>query len=265
MYKMKEFAAMTGMSQSKIRFYEKQGLQLSNRERNGYRMFSPEDAFRSNAFRVLLLYGFNIDEAITLLNAKQGTRKFERSLQEQQEKLHREADLITYRLSRLEAVLEIINSEPYSDFELMDVPDQLYINASCGRDFSVSLEHEKTIAEYYDLLSVTSCARIIRKEDLLGTTATVDPDYIVTMPEYEKSRLSPSAFKQAKHLCLGKCIRFKRQATRTESVEKKAFGALFAYLENHGYAIRSDIILFPSFLNLDGKGSDIEILYVPVQ
>ena len=30
MYRMKEFAAMTGLPQSKIRFYEKQGLKPRN-------------------------------------------------------------------------------------------------------------------------------------------------------------------------------------------------------------------------------------------
>ena len=63
---------------------------------------------------------------------------------------------------------------------------------------------------------------------------------------------------------MGKCIRFRRQATRTESVQKETFTSLFEHLDSHGYRVRNDIILFPSFLNLDGFGSDIETLYVPV-
>lgn len=80
MYRMKQFAAMTGMTQSKIRFYEKHGLVLSDRMENGYRVFTPEDAFRSNAFRVLLQYGFSISEAIEMLDAKQDTAEFRESL-----------------------------------------------------------------------------------------------------------------------------------------------------------------------------------------
>lgn len=265
MYGMKEFVAMTGLPQSKIRFYEKQGLLLSGRQENGYRVFSPDDAFRSNAFRVLLQYGFSVGEAVAMLDAKQGTKEFERSLLDQQKSLCCEADLIAYRLRRLESTLDLINSEPGSEFELVDARDQLYINASRGRDFSVSLENEKTIAEYYDLLSITSCARIIKKEDLLDGNATVDPDYVVTMAEHEKHRLSSDALRRVERLCLGKCIRFKRQATRTESVQKEAFAALFEYLGDHGYEVRNDIILFPSFLNLDGQGSDVETLFVPVK
>lgn len=264
MYRMKEFAAMTGLPQSKIRFYEKHGLLLSNREENGYRVFTPEDAFRSNAFRVLLQYGFSIDEAVAMLDAKQGTQEFEQSLLDQQEKLRREADLIAYRLRRLDSTLGAIKSEPGLEFELVDAADQLYINSSYGRDFRVSLEHEKTISQYYDLLSITSCARIIKKDDLLGDKPTVDPDYVMTMPEHERHRLDENARNQVKRLCLGKCIRFRRQATRTESVRKETFTGLFEYLDAHGYQVRSDAMLFPSFLNLDGQGSDIETLYVPV-
>ncbi|OUO95921.1 MerR family transcriptional regulator [Gordonibacter sp. An232A] len=264
MYRMKEFSAMTGLPQSKVRFYEKHGLVLSDRQENGYRVFTPEDAFRSNAFRTLLQYGFSIDEAVAMLDAKQGTEEFERSLLHQQEKLRREADLIAYRLRRLDSTLGAIKSEPGSGFELVDASDQVYINSSHGRDFRVSLENEKTISQYYDLLSITSCARIIKKDDLLDNRPVVDPDYVMTMPEYESYRLDEQAQTQVKRLCLGKCIRFRRQATREESVRKETFADLFEYLESHGYRLRSDLMLFPSFLNLDGLGSDIETLYVPI-
>lgn len=265
MYKIKEFAAMTGLPQSKVRFYEKHGLLLSDRQENGYRVFTPEDAFRSNAFRVLLQYGFSIDEAVGMLEAKQGTEEFQLSLDDQKTKLLQEADLIAYRLRKINTALDLMNPEPGSDFTLMDVPDQIYINASIGRDFSISLENEKAIAEFYDLLSVTSCARIIEKQDFEGDGPTVNPSYIITLSENEKHRLSEDTLGQVKHLCLGKCIRYRRKATRSESVQKETFVTLMDYLENHGYHLRSDIILFPSFLNLDGHGSDIEILYVPIR
>ena len=46
MYRMKEFSAMTGLPQSKIRFYEKHGLILSDRQENGYRVFTPEASMK---------------------------------------------------------------------------------------------------------------------------------------------------------------------------------------------------------------------------
>ena len=176
MYRMKQFAAMTGMTQSKIRFYEKHGLVLSDRMENGYRVFTPEDAFRSNAFRVLLQYGFSISEAIEMLDAKQDTAEFRESLQEQRQKLEHERILLDYRQRRIESVLDVLETDGKVDFKLVHIPDQLYVNASHGRDFTVSMENEKVLAEYYDLLSITSCARIITRENLLDSSPSVDPD-----------------------------------------------------------------------------------------
>ena len=118
MYRMKQFAAMTGMTQSKIRFYEKHGLVLSDRMENGYRVFTPEDAFRSNAFRVLLQYGFSISEAIEMLDAKQDTAEFRESLQEQRQKLERERILLDYRQRRIESVLDVLETDGKVDFKL---------------------------------------------------------------------------------------------------------------------------------------------------
>lgn len=264
MYRMKQFAAMTGMTQSKIRFYEKHGLVLSDRTENGYRVFTPEDAFRSNAFRVLLQYGFSISEAVEMLDARQDTAEFRQSLQEQQARLERERLLLDYRRRRISTILDILDNDRV-DFKEVHVPDQLYVNASYGRDFAVSMENEKMLAEFYELLSVTSCARIIHCENLLDESTEIDPDYINTISVEEQHFLSDYARERVKRLELGRCVRFRRKVTREESVQKATFDDLFAYLDEHKLAIRSDVMIMPSFLNLDGEGSDIELLYVPVE
>ncbi|WP_236758994.1 MerR family transcriptional regulator [Adlercreutzia mucosicola] len=265
MYRMKQFAAMTGMTQSKIRFYEKHGLVLSDRMENGYRVFTPEDAFRSNAFRVLLQYGFSISEAIEMLDAKQDTAEFRQSLQEQQDRLDRERVLLEYRQRRIASVLDVLESDGGIDFKIVSIPDQLYVNASHGRDFTVSLENEKLLAEYYELLSITSCARIISRENLLDESPAVDPDYINIASVEERHFLSDYAQQRVKRLELGRCVRFRRTVTREESVRKETFDDLFAYLKTHNLAIRGDILIMPMFLNLDGEGCDIEVLYVPIE
>lgn len=265
MYRMKQFAAMTGMSQSKIRFYEKHGLVLSDRTENGYRVFTPEDAFRSNAFRVLLQYGFSISEAIEMLDAKQDTAEFRESLQEQRQKIERERTLLDYRQQRIESVLDVLDTDGKVDFKLVHIPDQLYVNASHGRDFTISMENEKVLAEYYELLSITSCARIIAQENLLDDSPSVDPDYINTVSVEEQHCLSPYAREHVKRLKLGRCLRFRRMVTREESIQKETFDDLFEYLGAHGLVISGDILIMPMLLNLDGEGSDIEVLYVPIE
>ena len=265
MYRIKEFAAMTGLPPSKIRFYEKHGLLSALRDDNGYRVFSPEDAFRSNAFRVLLQYGFTVERAVAMLDARQGTEEFRRSLEDQREALLHEADLLRYRLAKIGGALELIDGGGRSDFTLMDAPDQLYVRASAGLDFGVAVDREREIALFYDMLSVTSCARIIDKDDFDAPGDSIDPSYIIAMPESEGHRLKEADLAHVEHLCLGKCVRFRRCVTREESVRKETFSDLFDYLDVLGYELRGNVILFPSFLNLDGNGSDIETLFVPVR
>jgi len=264
MYKINVFAAMTGLSQSSVRFYERQKLLTAHRDENGYRSFTPEDAFRSNSFRVLLQYGFSVNEAVAMLDIAQNSTDFVQTLTQKKEDLQYEADLLKYRLFKINSALSFLNHEQGSEFSLVDMPDQIYIRVSYGRDFTVSVENKQAIAEFYKLLSITSCVRIVKKGDFDNDSPTVDPSYMLTLNENESYRLSKETFLKTERLNLGKCIRYKRRATRLESVQKETFADLTEYLKSHGYQLRGDMMLFPSFLNLDGKGSDIETLYVPV-
>lgn len=146
------------------------GLVLSDRMENGYRVFTPKDAFRSNAFRVLLQYGFSISEAIEMLDAKQDTAEFRESLQEQRQKLERERILLDYRQRRIESMLDVLETDGKVDFKLVHIPDQLYLNASHGRDFTVSMENEKVLAST-TICSASRAARASSREKIFWTTA----------------------------------------------------------------------------------------------
>lgn len=276
-YKIGEFAAMTGMSPSKVRFYDKAGLFTSGaRGENGYRVFTPHDAFRANAFRVLLQYGFTVEKAIAMLDAQQGTAEFTASLHEQHTRLMRDADLLRYRLRRIESTIDLLEYErechesgrpsPYdgSDFTITDIDDQIYIGASQGSDFSISVENRTAIANFYELLSITNCARILSKDDLEDDSDTIDPSYVICMPASEAWRLGDCGPSELGQLEMGKCLRYRRQITRAQSIRKETFAPLFTYLSHHGYRLRGDVLLLPSFMNLDGRGTDIETLLVPI-
>lgn len=261
----KLFAAMTGLSESKIRFYEKQGLLKTGRLTNGYRDFAPEDAFRSNAFRLLMRYGFTIEEAVSMLDEQQDIETFEASLRERRDDLQHQADLLQARMDRIDKALGLMNLAPGAEFQMVDQPDFLFIRASYGRDFSVSAKHAREIARFYELLTVTYCSRIIEKDDLEGPGDTVDPSYIIAINERKAGRLDEVTRERAERLCMGKCICWRRKANREESAQKHHFEPLWDYLDAHGYRLRSDVLLIPEFLNLDGNGKDIETLFVPVR
>lgn len=255
---------MTGMPISKVRFYDKKGLFASTREENGYRTFEPRDAFRSNAFRTLLQYGFTIDEALSMVDQKQSAEEFRQSLKVQQGELRRQAELLEYRMLKLTSALELIEHGDSPDFTVVEAPDQIFVRASHGRDFTVAVENAHELAVFYQLLSITSCARIIEKSDIESGADTIDPSYITVMSRKEAHRLDDVDISHLGELSLGKCVRFRRRVTREESVRRDTFDDLLAYLNEWGHRLRSDILLLPAFLNLDGQGSDIETLYVPI-
>ena len=109
-YKISEFANMVGLPQSKIRYYEKLGLFREKRTENGYRYYVPEDAFRVNAFRMLLTYGFSVEQSIELLDQQQSGSAFRQTLLWKKQELEEEAKLLEIRAQRIEGTLAAMDA-----------------------------------------------------------------------------------------------------------------------------------------------------------
>lgn len=265
-YKIGEFAAMTGMSQSKVRFYGRAGLFPVRKHPNGYRYYTVDDSSRANIFRVLLQYGFTVEQAIDMLNVAQGDDEFIDVLRGQRDHLLKEAELLERRLERIDETLGILEDEPSAGFEVVDFADQLCVRASHGLDFSDALTNEKTVARFNELLGVANYARIYTRAALEDGEQTIVPNYTMAMPSSEAGRLGDDedVWKGVVRKSMGKCLRFKRRLTREQSMERSSFDPMFSWLDDHGYRLRGDVLLFPAFLNLDGRGCDVETLYAPI-
>lgn len=278
-YTIGTFAAMVGLPQSMVRFYERSGLLPMRRRANGYRYFLPEDAFRMNAFRVLRSYGFSVDEAVRLLEEKQSGETFRRSLVQQRERLMQEQRHLQSRMDNLDRTIAlIVEGEQMSHsewsapeslewgerFAVVDCPDYLFVRASNGRDFSVSTQNAQALAEFVALMPATRYLRIIRRACFETERDEVDPDYICGLPIGERQRLKTSPISQLECIKMGRCLRYTRRENRENSVKKETFDPVYAYLHDHGYKLRGDMLIMPTFLNLDGNGEDIEFLYVPI-
>lgn len=279
-YTIGVFADMVGLPQSKVRFYERSGLLPVRKLENGYRYFLPEDAFRMNEFRVLRSYGFSVEDAIRLLEEEQSSDAFTQSLIRQRENLIEEQQRIQSRIENLDRTLNLIKtgetlakspSLPLNDieqgerFSIVDKLDILYVRASHGRDFSISTRNAQALAEFVQMLPTARYQRIIRRACFDNDSPTVDPDYIVGIPVSERSKLKNSPEDQLELLKLGRCLRYIRCASRKTSVGKETFQPIFTYLKEHGYRLRGDILIAPTFLNLDGGGLDVEFLFVPIE
>ena len=253
------------MPSSKIRFYEKHGLLDVKRDLNGYRYFTHQDAFRVNAFRVLTLYGFKVEQAVQMLDQKQAGEDFVQSLETQKENLEKEIELKRYRHEKIVQVINLLKNGRNESFEIVEAADYLCVLVSNGLDFSVSEKNGETIAQFADLLSVTAYARIISKEDLLSDKEIIDPSYAAVISCAREELLGNYDKSKVKRLKMGTCVHFIREKTREGSARKESFDGLFDFIEKNRYEISGDVILFPTYLNLDGNGNSIEILYVPVK
>lgn len=278
-YKISDFADMVGLPQSKVRFYERSGLLPVRRMDNGYRYFLPEDAFRMNEFRVLRSYGFSVEDAIRLLEEEQSSDAFTHSLVAQRESLLAEQKRLQSRIENIDRTLRLIeageslinpddalpeNLKQGERFAIVDQTDILYVRASHGRDFSVSSQNAQALAEFVHLLPDARYLRIVRRACFDRDTEWVDPDYIVGVPVTERGKLKTSPAAQLELLKMGRCLRYIRCESRKTSVGKRTFDPVFTYMEEHGYRLRGDMLIVPTFLNLNGEGLDVELLYVPI-
>lgn len=265
MYKISDFAKMTGISQSKVRFYEKNGLLKVRKDTNNYRYFTRWDAFRVNAFRVLLRYGFTVEQAVKMLDERQSDGQFIKSLEEKREELKLEIELINSRKEILDDVITYIKEDYDNKFEVVDKEDFIVVFASRGTDFHISSENEEVLALFADLLSITSYARVISKDELINKNQIVNPSYAFAIPKSKEIYLGEYDRSKTRLIKLGRCVKYYRRSTREYSQKIESFDPLFDYLEKNKFQISSDPLLFPSFLNLDGEGSDIEVLFVPIK
>ena len=263
-YKISEFANMVGLPQSKIRYYEKLGLFREKRTENGYRYYVPEDAFRVNAFRMLLTYGFSVEQSIELLDQQQSGSAFRQTLLWKKQELEEEAKLLEIRAQRIEGTLAAMERQVDSHFSVEDVEDIIYVRASFGRDFHISSHHADMVARFVQNVAYTSYSRIIRMDDLLGEGETVDPSYISSLPVSQASLLGEIDPEGVGYMTFGKCLVGYRKCTREDSVKKENFLPFLDYIKDHGYQVRNDMLIVPTFLNLDGNGLDVEKLIIPV-
>jgi DNA-binding transcriptional MerR regulator len=256
---------MTGIAPSKIRFYEKHGLLETHKDESGYRYFTPNDAFRVNAFRMLLQYGFTVEQSVQMLEANQGEEWFVEKLKEQVVSIDKEIALQTSRKTLINKVVDLLEEEATCKLEVIYMPDFLYVYASQGLDFSISATNKKELAIFADLLSMSYYARIFKMEEFIRDYDTVHPSYAFAIAAINEEYLGHYDKSKVEYLSLGRCVRYIRKVNRLESEQRRSFKNLFDYLQKNNYQIRGDLILLPTFLKLDNTGRDFETIYVPIK
>jgi len=214
-----------------------------------------------------------------LLEEKQSGVTFTQSLCTQREQLLLEQERLKNRIENIDRTLNLIATgdqllhqdirlmndiEQGERFSIVDQIDILYVRASHGRDFSISTRNAQALNEFVHLLPKARYLRIIRQACFNDDSPVVDPDYIVGIHVTDRSLLQSSPMNQLELLRLGRCLCYIRRESRETSVLKETFDPVFTYLHEHGYRLRGDMLIVPTFLNLDGQGQDIELVYAPI-
>jgi len=110
-----ELAKRSGLTASRIRFYEEQGLLRVPRRANGYRVYSPDALIILNIIVSAQRAGFALEEISDLLPSKDHSWHLDELLSSLQNKL-KEIKAMQKRLSRtrkeIEALIESIQSRP---------------------------------------------------------------------------------------------------------------------------------------------------------
>ncbi len=78
--RIQELEQRTGLDRATIRYYEREGLILPQREENGYRDYTNEDAVQLERINLLRQLGMSIDKIRSL---QKGSDSFSKALQEQ--------------------------------------------------------------------------------------------------------------------------------------------------------------------------------------
>ncbi|NLC65389.1 MAG: MerR family transcriptional regulator [Clostridium sp.] len=264
MYKIGEFAKMVGISNAAVRFYEKQGIISPERLENGYRVFSHFDAFKVNAFKTLLNYGFSISEAKKLyINLSEEEFLFE--LKKQKDNVLHQIESLTYRVEKIERTIDIISEKSKEKFSIENIEDYFYMPFSIGLDFSPSLENYDILSKLVDKSGISYYARKISKEEILKGKSEISISYVQVVSKNHKDKLSEDEKLKLKIFPMGQCIIYYRSITRKKSSLYDSYAELLEYLQKNKLEMRDNILILPTFLNLGEEGYDIEKIIIPIK
>ena len=151
---------MAALSPSAVRFYQKHGVIQPEQQPNGYFMYTKHDAFRINAFKMLLSYGFSIQEAVQLLDTEYDSPSFLGRLEEKEQHLELELVQIRHRLKMLRHARTMLSGQ-YETFEYDDFDTGYIARVSDEDNFLVAGECKEEVALMAESLGLTRYVRIL--------------------------------------------------------------------------------------------------------
>ena len=118
-----ELAAKAGVSVRALRYYEEQGLLISDRSGSGQRLYAPAAADRVQLIQHLYAAGLasrTIAELLPCVDAKVSTPESRARLQAERDRIDEQISDLTRTRDRLDAIIELTQSPARSGCEIKD-------------------------------------------------------------------------------------------------------------------------------------------------
>lgn len=261
LYSIKEFATMAAISPSAVRYYQKNGVIKPEQQANGYFMYTKHDAFRINSFRMLLSYGFSVQEAVNLLDTSYSSPSFFERLSEKEFELEQELIRTKSRLKMLRHARTMLHGE-YKIFEFDEFATAYIARVSDEDNFLIAEDCKEEVAQMAECLGQSRYVRMLDPEDLKKDDLYWKPSYGMYVSEKDAEWIFPGEKSNLIKIESGRVLKYTRRINRKKSELRASYQKLFDYMSENNLEFRGEVLLFPHFFNLDSDANDFETIIV---
>lgn len=261
-YSVKQFCDMVGVPFSTLRYYEKIGLLNPEQdEKNKYRKYTLEDAFKVNQFKKYRAFGFAVDEALGLIICHDSNQLIQQ-INFKQQSIEQELSKLQEKYKKLNQLKEnICLALEENHFKIVEKEDKVFLAASKDGMFSVTTYEE--FSKWVEHLPVTSYSKVMRQETLLKEEYYID--YGISIDKSQIHLIKEELHSNAKIVKLGKCVCFFTTIQKGKIEDKKLFKSLNEFLEKNNLVINGDLYLEGVPIKCKSQRKKISIAWMPVK
>lgn len=259
-----DYARITGLPASKIRYYEKQGLQGVSRQENGYRSFCRQSIYMLNDMKSLCARGFSIKESLRLAEEGHSADELLSLLCKKEAELEHQL-LITQAMKQwaeeTRMILEQLRQHG-SLLYLTDLEDQMFLPACVGEDYSIGIQNGDVRRQWNDYFPVNRLVGIL-DTDRLSQEQPINYGDIVSVSDF--TRFHFPADHTVQKLTPGRCLCFNFQEERDGFFSLSAYPHVLQYMEAHHLQPVGHAVLQYLFLNFTERYHNDGIAMIPVR
>lgn len=261
-YSVKQFCDMVGVPFSTLRYYEKIGLLSPEQdEKNKYRKYTLEDAFKVNQFKRYRAFGFTVDEVLELITCHDPNQLMQQ-INFKQQSIEQEILKLQEKYRKINQFKEnICLALEGNQFKIVEKEDQVFLAASKEGIFNVTTYDE--FSKWVEHLPVTSYSKVMTQETLLKEEYYID--YGISIDKSQMNLLKEELHSNAKIVKLGKCVCFLIGVQKGQIEDKNLLKSLNQFLEENNLVINGDLYLEGVPIRYKTQEKKISIAWMPVK